>query len=183
MRVPNATTFLVVAWLAIPATGIAQIVIPAPPPDTPPPLRLFEDATPEPNRGRIGSIKSPNWWEPPVSGSEIPRWAIGHNITFNTAGGLALSAGIFGRRGDPLPLYISEGSTQRARPAVTGPGSYRLQWDVKLGVSVPVWNGPRLKLNAIGELFVPVAGSNDRADPSATFLKSLTPRFGVVTRF
>jgi hypothetical protein len=92
-----------------------------------------------------------------------------------------LSAGFSGRRGDPLPLYLSEGARQRAASSsVTGPGSYRLQWDAKFGVTAPLWNGPRLKINAIGEVFVPLTRPTDASTP---FLTSRVYRFGIVTAF
>ena len=179
----KSLTLLFVTFLAVPAIGSAQTLIaPAPPADAPPPpLRLFKEAVPESSGRWFESIKSPNWWEPPASGSEVPRWAIGHTVALRAAGGVALSAGFSGRRGDPLPLYLSEGTKQRpASSSITGPGSYRLQWDAKFGVTAPLWNGPRLKINAIGEVFVPLTGSTDA---SAPFLTSRAFRFGVLTAF
>ena len=187
-RVRNSLTLLLGVCLAVPAIGSAQTVIaPTPLPDTASPvrpLRLFKNATIESSGGWIGSIKSPNWWEAPASGSEVPKWAIGRSVAFNTSGGLAVSAGFFGRRGDPLPLYLSEGTKQHAaRNSGRGPGSYRVQWDAKFGVNAPLWSGPRLKINAIGELFVPLTRSPDPADAAATLLTSRTLRFGIVTAF
>jgi len=182
--VRNTATLLVVACLAIPEIGRAQIAVaPAPQPETPSTFRLFKDVPLEPKRDWIGSIKSSNWWEPPASGSEVPRWAIGHTVRMKTAGGVGLSAGLFGRRGDPLPLYLSEGFVQPAHTSVTGPGTYRLQWDAKFGISAPVMTRPRLKLNATGELFVPLTRPAATPDPSSTFLSSGTRLFKVVTIF
>ena len=123
MTVQNSATLFVVACLVIPASGSAQtVVLPAPPLETPSPFRLFKDVPPEPTREWFGSIKSSNWWEPPASGSDIPRWAIGHTVRVKVPGGVGLSAGLFGRRGDPLPLYLSEVFVQPAHTSVTGPG-------------------------------------------------------------
>ena len=183
-RVPGRPTLVLVAFFAMPAIASAQtLVAPVIPPEPSAPLRLFKDAAPESSGGWIGSIKTPNWWEPPASGSEVPRWAIGHTVAFNSAGRLPISAGLFGRRGDPLPLYLSQGTTRGAGRQLTGPGSYRLQWDAKFGVSAPVWTGPRLKIHAIGELFVPLTRSSDPADASGTLLSSRTLRFGIMTVF
>jgi hypothetical protein len=184
----SATLLFLVTRLAIPALGSAQTVIAPPPPsESPAPLRLFKDAPREPGGDWIGSTKNPknpNWWELPASGSEVTRWSVGHSVALNTGGGLAWSAGFFGRRGDPLPMYLSEQTTQSAGSnAITGPGTYRIQWDAKFGVSAPVWTGRRLKIKAIGELFVPLTRPLDPADPSATLLNSRTLRFGVVTVF
>jgi hypothetical protein len=81
-------------------------------------------------------------------------------------------------------MYLSEQTRQSAASnAITGPGTYRIQWDAKFSVSAPVWTGRRLKIKAIGELFVPLTRPLDPADPSATVLNSRTLRFGVVTVF
>jgi hypothetical protein len=78
---------------------------------------------------------------------------------------VALTAGFFGRRADPLPLFLSQGisrDTQRyASNSVTDPSFYRLRWDVKFGVAAPVLNGPKLKLDAIGEVFMPISSPTD----------------------
>jgi hypothetical protein len=183
--VPYSPTLLVVACLATPVADSAQTATaPAPLPESPPTFRLFKDAPREPGVDWIGSIKSPNWWEPPASGSEVPRWRIGHSVALKTAGGLVWSAGFFGRRGDPLPMYLSGGDKHSSGGhSLTGPGTYRVQWDATFGVSAPLWTGPRVKINAIGELFVPLTSPRAPADPSATFLTSRTLRFGIVTSF
>jgi hypothetical protein len=81
-------------------------------------------------------------------------------------------------------MYLSEQVNQTAASnAITGPGTYRIQWDAKFGVSAPVWTGRRLKIKAIGELFIPLTRPLDPADPSATLLNARTLRFGVVTVF
>jgi hypothetical protein len=81
-------------------------------------------------------------------------------------------------------MYLSEQTQLPATSsAITGPGTYRLQWDAKFGISAPVRTGRRLKIKVIGELFVPLTGSLDPADPSATLLRSRTLRFGLVTVF
>lgn len=161
-------TCLVAPGIASAQTDIASGPVPAPPP----PLRLFKDTVPE-SRGRsIELIKSSSWWEAPSSGSEVPRWTIGHTVAFNTAGGLALSAGFFGRRADPLPLFLSQGATRATQRAatnsVTDPDTYRVRWD------------PRLKMNAIGEVFVPLTISTV---PSGPFRTSRAFRFGIGTGF
>ena len=185
IRVQRSLTLLFVTCLAAPGIGSAQTVIAsAPLPAPPPPLRLFNETVPESSGRSIESIKSHSWWEPPARGSEIPRWTIGQTVAFNTAGGLALSAGFFGRRADPLPLFLSQGATRATQRAasnsVTDPDTYRLQWDAKFGVTAPLSNGPQLKIDAIGEVFVPLSGWTDRP---AAFLPSPAFRFGVVTAF
>lgn len=183
--VHRSLRLLFVTCLAAPGIASAQIDIASVPvPAPPPPLRLFKNTVPEPSGRSIESIKSSSWWEAPSRSNEIPRWAIGHTVAVNTAGGLALSAGFFGRRADPLPLFLSQGATrdtQRlASNSVTDPDTYRVRWDAKFGVTASLRNGPQLKINAIGEVFVPLTGSSD---PSPAFLTSRAFRFGVKTGF
>jgi hypothetical protein len=69
------------------------------------------------------------------------------------------------RNADPLPLFLSQGATRATQRAasnsVTDPDTYRLRWDAKFGVTASLRNGPQLKINAIGEVFVPLTGSGD----------------------
>jgi hypothetical protein len=194
VAVQRSLTLLVVTCLAAPGiangqTDLASVPLPAPPP----PLRLFKDTFPESSSRSIESIKSSSWWEAPAGGNEIPRWAIGHTVAFNTAGGFGLSAGLFGRRADPLPLFLSQGATRGTQRAasnsVVDPEIYRLQWDATFGITAPLWNGPRLKINSIGEVFVPLSSSKPSQGTSRyksyepAFLKSPAFRFGIVSGF
>jgi hypothetical protein len=113
----------------------------------------------------------------------MPRWAIAYTAQLKTRGGVGLSAGIFGRRGDPMPLYLSEGFVLPAHTSVTGPGTYRLQWDAKLGLSVPVVTQPRLKIDASGEFLLPLTRPAATPEPSSTFLSSGTRLFKLKTLF
>jgi hypothetical protein len=172
-------TLLILAYLAAPDIGSAQTIASAPLPDPPPPLRLFKETVPESSGRSIESLKSTSWWEPPARNSEIPRFGLGQTVAFNTAGGLALTAGFFGRRADPLPLFLSQSATREmqryASNSVTDPSFYRLRWDVKFGVAAPVLNGPKLKVDAIGEVFIPVSGPTDS---KVAFPTSRTFRLG-----
>lgn len=184
----HSPTLLFVAFFSVPSTGIAQVVIspvPSPPPDAAQqyPLTILKEAAPPATGDWSGSLKGTDWWKPPDSASQIPRWKIGGTAAFSTPGGLVFSGGLFGRRGDALPLYLSEGTDSRVANSLRGPGTYRLQWDTKFRVSKRLKTGPRLKLDASGELFVPLTGANDAADPSASFLTSRTLRFGLVAIF
>ena len=172
---------LVVPYFVAPEIASAQsISAPATQPAPPPPLQLFNEKVPESGGRLIESIKSSSWWEPPASGSEVPRFQIGHTVSFNTGGGVALSAGFFGRRGDPLPLFLSQSATrdmQRAvSRAVTEPSTYRLQWDTKFGVTAPLWNSPQFKMKGTGEVFVPLTGSTP-------FVRSRAFRLGGIMGF
>lgn len=64
--------------------------------------------------------------------------------------------------------------------SLVNPGSYRLQLDAKFGISAPLLNGPRLKLDAVGEVFVPVTRSTD---PWDSFLTSRAFKLGIVAGF
>ena len=81
-------------------------------------------------------------------------------------------------------MFLSQGATrdtQRlASNSVTDPDTHRLRWDAAFGVAASLRNGPQLKINAIGEVFVPLTGSRD---PSPAFLTSPAFRFGVKTGF
>jgi len=180
----GSTALLLAVLLAIPAIGGAQELVVTAPPDPLPPGPLFQGTAPELIGGATGLVRNPNWWQPPVSHTPLPQWRIGHTVAFTTAGGLTLSAGLFGRQGDPLPLYLSEGAGHQALDnSIGGPGSYRLQWDTKFGVSVPVWSGPRMKISGFGELFVPLTHTPNAADPSMPFVTARTVRFGVAAAF
>ena len=184
-NVRTSPTLLLAAFL-VPATGSAQIATSQPPPpDTTQqyPLTVLKEAAPPATGDWSSSIKGIGWWKPPDSASQIPRWKIGSSVAFSTPGGLVFSGGLFGRRGDPLPLYFSEGVNPSIANSLRGPGSYRLQWDTKVRVSKRLKTGPRLKLDAFGELFVPLASPRNVADPSAAFLTSRTIRFGLVALF
>lgn len=184
MLVADSAAVLLAVFLAIPAVGAAQTLVVTAPPEATPPVPLSNDGAPQSSGGGTGLIGNPNWWQPPVSHTTLPQWAIGHTVAFTTAGGLTVSAGLFGRQGDPLPLYLSEGAGHQALDnSIGGPGSYRLQWDTKFGVSVPVWSGSHMKIRAIGELFVPLTRTQDAADPSMPFLTARTVRFGIAATF
>lgn len=130
-------------------------------------------------------LESSSWWEAPAGNNEVPRWAIGHTVSVKPSTGLALSAGAFGRRGDPLPLFLSQGltsATQRAASnSVIDPATYRLRWDAQFGIAASLRHGPRLKLDAIAEVFVPLTTGS--SDPSPPFETSRGFRFGLVTGF
>jgi hypothetical protein len=184
VHVAVRTAFFLAVFLAVRAVGAAQTIAVTAPPDTAPPLPLANDNAPQPNGAGTGLFGNPNWWQPPVSHTTLPQWAIGHTVAFTTASGLTLSAGFFGRQGDPLPLYMSEvAGRQMLDNSIPGPGSYLRQWDTRLGVSMPVWSNGHVKIRAIGELFVPLTGTQDAANPSGSFLHARTLRFGFVTTF
>jgi hypothetical protein len=130
------------------------------------------------------SPKSGDFWKPPVSGSELPRWTVGRTVTLNGPRGLALSAGISGRRGDPMPLYLSQPALTQNLPGglITGPGAYRTQWDVTFGATAPVGAIGGMKVKAFGDLILPVTPV-DSASPAAPLLNSRAIRFGLVAIF
>jgi hypothetical protein len=120
----------------------------------------------------------------PGEATRFPEWAIGQTVTANTLGGVAVSAGFFARRGDPLPLFLSHGVTpdtlRTVSNAVTDPASHRLNLDVKFGVSKVVRDGPQLKINAMGDVFIPLKGSSSL---SPAFGTSRAFRLGIKTAF
>src|SRR5882672_4942356 len=91
----------------LPAVATAQVApAPMPPPAESPPLHLFQAGPPTSTTDWI-SLHSADLWKPPISGSELPRWTIGRTATLRRPGGVVFSAGFSGRRGDPMPLYLS----------------------------------------------------------------------------
>jgi hypothetical protein len=181
----TSLTLLVVTCLAAPSIAGAQTgLASAPVPEPRPPLRLFTDTLPESSRRSIDALKSSSWYEPPTGNNEIPRWQIGHTVTGNVPGGFALSAGFFARRADPLPLFLAEGvsrdTLRTTSNSVTDPATHRVRMDAKLGISKLLRDGPQLKVNAIGELFIPLK-SPDSAAPA--FLSSRAFRLAIKTAF
>jgi hypothetical protein len=178
-------TLLFVTCFAAPEIASAQTIVdPTPQPAPPPPVQLFKEKVPESGGRLIESIKSSSWAVPPPSGSEVPRFTIGHTVAFKTGRGVELSAGLFGRRSDPLPLFMSQSATRAMQRdvtrAVTEPSIYRLRWDAKFGVAAPLWNSPQFKMNGTGEVFVPLPGSTDRSTP---FIRSRAVQVGGVMGF
>jgi hypothetical protein len=152
-------------------------------PVDPPPLTLFQVEPPRSPGAWTGSLKGIDLWKPPASGSEIPRWTIARTATLTAPGGVAFSAGFSARQGDPMPLFMS----QPALPEVVGssnigPGTFRLQLDLTFGISAPVWTGDRLKVNASGDVIIPIP-SVGSGDPAAPLLNSRSVRFGVGAGF
>ena len=173
------------ASVLAPAIAGAQTVttpVTVPPPELPP-LQRFE-SLPTTSTGAWISLKGVDFWKPPMSGSEPPRWTVGRTATLIGPRGIAFSAGISGRRGDPMPLYLSQPALTQSLPAglITGPGTYRTQWDVSLGVAASVATIHGVNLRAFGDLIVPVR-LVDSANPAAPLLNSRAIRFGIVALF
>ena len=191
--VQRSIALLFVTCLAAPGIASAQTDIVSdaasvPVPAAPPPLRLFKDIVPESSGRSLEAVKSFSFWEAPARGSEVPRWTIGQTVALNTTGGFALTAGFFGRRADPLPLFLSQGATSATQRAITNsvtdPDTYRLRWDVKFGVTASLRNSPQLKINAIGEVFMPLSVPlSESKDAPPPFLTSRAFRFGLKTAF
>jgi hypothetical protein len=186
-----ATLTLVAAALALaPTIARAQAItvpltvppVTLPPPELPP-LRLFQSAPPTPT-GEWISLKSADFWKPPVSGSDVPLWTVSRTASLNGPRGLVFSAGVSGRRGDPMPLYLSQPALMQSLSGglIKGPGMYRTQWDVTLEASAPVGTIGRVKVKAFGDLIIPVM-SVDSANPAAPLLNSRAIRFGIVALF
>jgi hypothetical protein len=181
----KSLTLVVVTCLAAPGIASAQIdIASASVPASPAPLRLFTDTVPDSGGRSSVSITSSSWYEAPKGGNEIARWQIGHTVTANAPGGLALSAGFFARRADPLPLFLAHGvspdTLRTTANSVTDPATHRLRMDAKLGISALLRNTPQLKVNAIGEVFIPLKGSTG---PTPAFLSSRAFRLGIKTAF
>src|SRR4029450_9007608 len=62
--------------------------------------------------------------------------------------------------------------------SIIGPGTYRLQLDLTFGVSAPLWTGDRRKVNALGDVIIPLP-SVGSGDPAAPLLNSRSVRVGI----
>ena len=166
-----------------PAMAGAQVATPEPAPADPPPLKLLQVEPRRPSGAWSGSLKGIDFWKPPTSGSEIPRWTISRTATLTSPGGVAFSAGFSARQGDPMPLFMSQFALPEIfESSIIGPGTYRLQVDLTFGVSAPVWTGDRLNVNAVGDVIIPVTAVKP-ADPGAPLLNSRTVRVGIGAGF
>jgi hypothetical protein len=184
MRVWSAGALALLILASVPSALHAQeTTAPTTAAADPPQLRLFHEAQRRPARVWTGSLKSTDFWNPPTNGSELPRWTIGRIAVLNGPGGFAFSTGLSGRLGDPMPHYLSRSaeSWSTAGSSITGPGTYRDQWDLTFGVSSPTMTMGRAKVNAFGDLFVPV--STRPNDPAAPILNSRALRVGIVAVF
>jgi len=178
-----AAIVTLIACTVLPAIAAAQVPpAPTPPPAESPPVHVFQAGPPFSMTDWI-SLNGADLWKPPVSGSELPRWTIGRTATLRGPRGLAFSGGFSGRRGDPLPLYLSQPLLTPTLPAssITGPGSYRTQWDLTFRATAPIGTVGRVQFKAFGDLIVPVM--RDSTNPAAAFLNSSTIRFGIVAIF
>jgi hypothetical protein len=174
----------VIAFVMAPGIAAAQIAAaPGPADADPPPLKLFQVEPPRSPGAWTGSLKGINFWKPPTSGSEIPRWTIGWAATLTGPGGVAFSAGLSARQGDPMPLHLSQPALPEVVGSSTiGPGTDRLQVDLMFRVSAPLWSGDRLRVNTFGDLIIP-ATSVKPADPGAALLNSRSVRLGIGAGF
>jgi hypothetical protein len=177
-------TFAVFALVMAPAAVGAQLTTtPEAAPADPPPQKLFQDEPPRSPGGWTGSLKGINLWKPPASGSEIPRWTIGWTATLTAPGGAAFSAGFLARQGDPMPLFLSQPDLPEVfGSSIIGPGTYRLQLDLTFGLSAPIWAGDRRKVNALGDVIIPLP-SVGSGDPAAPLLNSRSVRVGIGAGF
>jgi hypothetical protein len=178
---------LLAVLLSVPAVAKAQTpVADTSLSDAPPPIPAFQISAPQPQRNNdgIGLVRGNNWWEFPATPIDLPRWKISQSVAFKTAGGVSLGATFSGRRGDPLPLFLSEGTPPTLTGTLAlGPGSFRTQWDTKFSISVPLWSGARVKVNAIGDLLVPLTRPPSEPDSMTSLLAARTIRFGILTTF
>jgi hypothetical protein len=177
---------LFIFYAVAPAVARAQMTS-APtttPPDLPP-LQLFREDSPTSTGEWTGSVKSADIGKPPVNGNEVPRWMIRRTAVVNGPGGLALSAGFSGRRGDAMPLYLSRPELIQSTPgnSITGPGTYRTQWDVTFGVSASMLTVRGVKLSGFGNLIIPVTTRDSGDSATPLILNSRTIRFGIVATF
>jgi hypothetical protein len=146
-------------------------------------LQLFLDAPPSTTRW-TGPPKSTDFWNPPLTGSELPQWTVEWKALVKGPRNLAFSAGFIGQRGNPMPLYWSQGtaSLSAARLSIAGPGMYRDQAGLTFGVRSPALTIKGAKVTAFADLFVPVSNYCLK-DPVSPILNSPVIRAGIMTIF
>jgi hypothetical protein len=80
-----------------------------------------------------------------------------------------------------LPVAASP-NAESSWGMITGPGTYRTQWDVILGATAPIGTIGGVKITAFGDLIVPVMAV-DSANRAAPVLNSRAIRIGIVALF
>jgi hypothetical protein len=147
-------------------------------------LRLFLDVPPPSTTLWTGPPKSTDFLNPPTIRSDVPQWTIQWKALIEGPRGSAFSAGFIGQRGNPMPVYWSQGaaSLSASRSSITGPGTYRDQGDLVFGVRSPALTIGRVKVTAFGEMFVPVS-PRCPYDPASSILNSSAIRFGIMAMF
>ena len=147
-------------------------------------LRLFVDVSPPSTTLWTGPTKSIVFWNPPHSASELPQWTVEWKALIKGPRHSAFSMGFIGQRGNPLPVYWSQGTPSVSAPrlSIGGPGTYRDQAGVTFGVQSPALTIKGVKVRAFADVFVPVANYCPK-DPVTPILNSPVLRAGIRTIF
>jgi hypothetical protein len=179
-----AGTLISLIVAAVPSVVNAQDTTSSTPGIDPARLRLLLDA-PRPSITLwTGPLKSADLWNPPRTGSELPQWTVQWKGLFKGPRGSAFTAGFIGQRGNPMPLYLSQGTgfPSGAGMSIVGPGLYRDQAGVTFGVQSPALTIKGAKVSAFADVYVPVANYCPK-DPITPILNSPVIRAGVKTIF
>jgi hypothetical protein len=147
-------------------------------------LRLFLDAPAPSTTLWTGPPKNTGFWNPPPTGSEVPQWTVEWKALIKGSRSSAFSVGFIGQRGNPMPLYWSQGTASlgAASFSIAGPFMYRDQAGLTFGVRSPALTIKGAEVSAFADLYVPVSNYCPK-DPVAPILNSPVIRAGIKTIF
>jgi len=147
-------------------------------------LRLFLDVPTPSTTLWTGPPKSTDFWNPPPTGSAWPRWTVEWKALVKGPRSSVFSVGFISQRGNPMPLYWSEGTTSLspASSSIAGPFVYQDQAGLTFGVQSPALTVKGAQVSAFADLYVPVANYCPK-DPVSPILNSPVIRAGIKTIF
>src|SRR5262245_50439822 len=145
-------------------------------------LQLFLNAPP-PTIRWTGPPASIDFWSPPHTGSDVPQWTIEWKALVKGPRHSAFSAGFFSQRGEPMPPWFQGAAwSSAATLSMPGPGMYRDQAGVTLGIQSPALTIKGAEVSAFADVFLPVSNYCPR-DPVLRVLSSPAIRAGIKTVF
>ena len=179
-----AGTLISLALTMVPAVVTAQNTTSPTSGIDPAKLRLFRDVpAPSPTLW-MGPPKSTDFWNPPPTGSELPQWTVDWEARVKGPRSSAFSVGFTGQRGNPMPLYWSQGATSfsAARLSIASPFMYRDQAGLTFSVQSPALTIKGATVTAFADLYLPVSNYCSK-DPVSPILNSPVIRAGIKTIF
>jgi len=147
-------------------------------------LRLFLDVPPPSTTLWTGQPKRTDFWNLPPTGSALPQWTVEWKTLVKGPRNSVFSVGFTGQRGNPMPLYWSQGTAllSAGSLSIAGPFMYRDQAGLTFGVQSPALTIKGAQVTAFADLYVPVANYCPK-DPVSPILNSPVIRAGIKTIF